>query len=481
MPHGFSDLQQWLRVSENAAPTPPSDDHQTAATLLDMGGGKHWVKEDKYNDFLEVYARCIDEQVRKHDRKKTNLRGISFAECRGEIFRFFVDFDIPARAPWEDEQYALLASTSIGVVRRFIDPTADDVDAYLGLVMATTEPKPKEDGTVKIGVHITFDGLVVDKEMALRMREMLIVDFSRDFGELLDHPTPDKVRDIIDASVYRQTASGLRMLGSVKTERCFSCSSRGAEERKVCTFCYDDHTGRRSGKNFLYKRIYTVHGIFGADGSRDCRDDVVKMYGESGLSNRETMKRASIRAPKGAVKCPYWRAPEGCPPLLPGGRARRDTMTEMPVDRDRTNKMFRGREVLHNSDARVSAMTSAVRDLHPKWCEVEARECFYLPASGMYIYKGHGMGAYWCRNKGDYHTNSSVYWCFEPRAGGKVHQRCFSMKEVPPGRSSCTCGLYRGSQSGLTKDAVTLLWPKSILVQPMLLQDGKRKRIADRL
>ena len=279
MSSGFASLQEWLYKDDNAKQTPPTDDPPPAATLLDMGGGKHWIKEDRYAEFLQVYASCIYRQVR--NAPNPNERGISLAECRGERFRYFVDFDIAATAPWRDEDYAALARTVIDVVRRFLDPLAPQLEALLGVVMATAPPVQKADGRVKVGVHVTFDKLIVDKEMALRMREVLIVAFERDFCEMLGHPTTEQVRDIIDASVYRQNVSGLRMLGSAKVTRCATCATLPAEERKTCLKCMDRNgKGWRHGKNFLFDRIYTIHGIFNADGTEAVSEFLVNEFTE---------------------------------------------------------------------------------------------------------------------------------------------------------------------------------------------------------
>ena len=131
----------------------------------------------------------------------------------------------------------------------------------------------------------------------------------------------------------------------------------------------------------------------------------------------------------------------------------------MPIDKNATKDLFKQREDLVKSDPRIDVMTAVVRRLRPQWKEVEPRDVFYLSASAMYIYKGHGNGAYYCCNKGGYHNSSGVYWCFESVGQGKVHQRCFCPKPDVSDTRQCACSAYRSGRRSLEKKETETLWP----------------------
>ena len=457
-------LKQWLR--ENNCLSYPQDESGSPPTVLDMGGGKYWITDSKYDAFLNRYADLVKNQVAQSREGlcvKSNP-AISLTECRGEVFRYFVDFDIVAPRPLEDARLAQLAEILTAVVVRFFLSGAEgQADRRTTLVLSCAPPLRKSEGSWKVGVHANFPEFFVTKDMALQMRELLVAEFMREFGPVLGGPSAELVRDIIDASVYRQPVSGLRMLGSAKVVRCETCRGN-PEQKKECLDCREHlvQNVRQHGKNWHAERNYTVHSVY--------RDGVIDpvMTSECNANFAKGVRLTSIRTPSGAVACADWAAPKGCPPILPppttkSGKAVAGESYEMKTDQEATKKLFKKREVLLPTDERVDCMLQSVRGLHSKWLAVDAREAFYLPDSGLYIFKGHGCGSYWCKNKRDYHQSSGVYWVFEPTGGGTVHQRCFCVKESIPQQTnpdaSQRCSVYRSRREQLHSKVGEKLWP----------------------
>lgn len=471
----IDELKLWMR---NEARFEPNGDDD-APTLLDMGGGKYYVSASKYPSFLQMYSGLIARQMQNSALGLVD-KAISLTECRGHIFRYFIDFDIVSPHAFEDTDYEMLAQVVMGTVRRFLDP--ERADTFMRMVLCTCPPVPKGD-QIKVGVHIHFPDLLVDKHMALQIREMLIVDFHRDIGPTIGTPSAERVRDIIDASVYRQPSNGLRMLGSAKVTSCVHCGGN-AELRNTCNVCIRSKAGagvEYMRKNYHRDRAYFVRsvyvsGLIDRDQTQSCKQRMLS-----------AVTLSSIRCPRRdadgpVVVCPAWKPSTACPPVIPaeqrnGGRTHAD-MAEMKADKEGTTKLFRDRQEIPHCDERVVCMRDAVRSLDANWAEVECRQAFYLPGSGNYVFKSHGIGSFWCKNKMDHHSSSSVYWCFEPRSGGKVYQRCFSQKEqCPRPHAPCKCSLFTSKMERLSKMQSSVLWPSRELVTPVSISARKRLKL----
>lgn len=85
----------------------------------------------------------------------------------------------------------------------------------------------------KTGVHLIWPELFVNTDMCLDMRETVIADLISVFGQ---RAAPfNSWRDVVDAAVYNK--SGLRMLGSRKTDKCTACNGKRKADGEDCGKC----------------------------------------------------------------------------------------------------------------------------------------------------------------------------------------------------------------------------------------------------
>ena len=82
---------------------------------------------------------------------------------------------------------------------------------------------------VKTGVHLIWPNIFVTRDDALNMRESIVVELEKEFGKRV-HPL-NSWQDVVDSSVYGSgntgtKGSGLRMLGSRKTDLCDICKGK---------------------------------------------------------------------------------------------------------------------------------------------------------------------------------------------------------------------------------------------------------------
>jgi hypothetical protein len=179
-----------------------------------LDGGKLDLTSD-YILFQELYTKyikfknCIVE-------KKTN------------VFRFFIDFDILSSNVIDINTYAVSAQNVLCNIYNI-----PDLKCIITKADNPKEIKKGDDVFIKQGYHFNWPDINVDKNVALRIRENILISLNTIYGKPETFFDPwDK---IIDKCVYDK--NGLRLVGS---DKCTYSDGKYTYENRVynyyCTY-----------------------------------------------------------------------------------------------------------------------------------------------------------------------------------------------------------------------------------------------------
>jgi hypothetical protein len=196
-------LYQWLRKENLWLTTcPPSPSH----VFLD--GGKALVSEDRYDDFILEYTKCIS----------ANIPQFAVERVSPLAFTMFVDLDLPTGVDHKS-------------IAAIVAKTVHNVLEYgKGTVIVCMKP----DIETKGGLHLIWEGCVVDKDTALCARSETIdrlVDV-----DLCSCPW----EKAYDGSLYGGT--GMRMLYAKKKD-----GSPGQEYIPCAIISFDPEENNKNG------------------------------------------------------------------------------------------------------------------------------------------------------------------------------------------------------------------------------------------
>jgi len=185
---------------------------------------------DREEIFLKYYAEA----------RMLGLRQF-FVETRTPVFRYFMDLDFKQPAELPPRSMEAAAFVVCRTLRRFWPGKAAG-DSFFRCVVSTTNYKlePARAGEevaskVKSGVHLIWPEIFLNDAMALDIRESVIADLQETFGPRAE-PAMNSWQDVVDLTVYK--GSGLRMIGSCKTETCPACKRKGVDEDgNTCKTC----------------------------------------------------------------------------------------------------------------------------------------------------------------------------------------------------------------------------------------------------
>ena len=224
------------------------------ATHVTMNNGRFHIPDDKEEEFLRWYALSVTQNLR-----------VWFVEQLTPVLRYFVDLDFAQLVGIPERTMEAVAKCVQQCVRSFYRDVDNDGESFivkqfgeqdversdgtkkiygtratvdsssvLTAIVCTTnykfiKPKDGKPEMVKTGVHILWPNLYVTRDDALEIRESIIVALEKDFGKRV-HPL-NPWNDVVDSSVYGSgnsgtKGSGLRMVGSRKTDICDNCKGR---------------------------------------------------------------------------------------------------------------------------------------------------------------------------------------------------------------------------------------------------------------
>ena len=201
-------------------------------THLLLNGGKLCIPNDYYEDFLKKYTLDL-----------INENSNFICESRNELFKFMIDLDFLEKSSISTEKILFFVFKIINILQLIINNDKNIFSCYVCL----TQPLEKDNKTsikIKTGVHLVFPNLIVNKEISLQIRNILVYYFKYTLSDWVN----TSWEQIIDESIYKQ--NGLRMIGSSKIEKCKNCKKD--TECKVC------NNTRKVNQNRYYVPIFYI-------------------------------------------------------------------------------------------------------------------------------------------------------------------------------------------------------------------------------
>ena len=201
-------------------------------THLLLNGGKLHIPNEHYEDFLKKYTLDLISE-------NPNF----ICESRNELFKFMIDLDFLENVSLGIEKIMFFVFKIINILQLIINDEKNIFSCYVCL----TQPLEKDNRTsikIKNGVHLIFPNLIVNKDIGLQIRNILVYYFKHTLNNYVNTDWSQ----IIDESIYKQ--NGLRMIGSSKIERCKNCKKN--DDCKIC------NNTRKINQNRYYVPIFYV-------------------------------------------------------------------------------------------------------------------------------------------------------------------------------------------------------------------------------
>ena len=351
-------LIRWLYSCDKVVNT---QDRNVTHFMLD--GGKLDLSQD-YEVFQQIYAKNISEKN-------------CIVELKTNIFKLFVDFDVLTTEDFDISKYVKIIQDTIKDIY--------NIDTLCILTFANKEKRCKRESKeyIKKGYHLHWPEILVNKEIANKIRNMIIVRFTTIFGKVQEFY--ENWEKIIDKTVYEH--NGLRLLGADK------CSIS-------------------DGKRNYEDRVYIVHSVYlGNEYSKE----LTEVYKENTL---KALKDTSLRSFETDItKC--------------------DMLPEYVSEEEYTHETsgFDLVEKNSNIDKAIRrffvnyACGYRLEDLR-KIIKIKDKEIYIIESKSKY-----------CQNISDYHSNNHIFFkitpfgfcqrCRSDRMGNFGCCREYSSKVVP--------------------------------------------------
>lgn len=351
-------LIRWLYSCDKIVKT---GDRKVTHFMLD--GGKIDLTED-YEIFQQIYAKNIKEKN-------------CIVELKTDIFKLFIDFDVLTSEDFDISKYIKIIQETINDIY--------GIETICIITYANRDKCVKRDSLeyIKKGFHFHWPEILVNKEIAIRIRSMIIVRFTTIFGKVPEFY--ENWEKIIDKSVYEH--NGLRLLGADK------CSIS-------------------DGIKTYEERVYIVHSVYSG---KEYSDELTKNYKENSL---KALKDTSLRSYETEItKC--------------------NVLPDYTSDDEYTNESS-GFDIIEkdtNVDKAIKrffanyAYGYRLEDLR-KIIKIKDKEIYIIESKSKY-----------CQNIDDYHSNNHIFFkitpfgfcqrCRSERMGNFGCCRDYSSKVVP--------------------------------------------------
>ena len=347
-----------------------------------LDGGKLDLTDD-YDLFQGLYV--------KHIKCKNCI-----VEKKTSIFRFFIDFDILSVTDVDINIYAVC-------VHNVMASIYGDTNLKCIITKADNIKKVKKGDTVYIkqGYHFNWPDVLVDKCIALRIRENILVSINTIFGK------PESFYDswdkIIDKCVYDK--NGLRLVGS---DKCTYSDGKYTYENRVYNYstCY---IGNKSSD--VYDEIY--------------KTDLLKVIQDTSIRTSETNITTFHNLPE------YEETEED---FLQDKSGNFNLLSNESSQRNNILKFFKN----HVEGYRLEDIRGILKS--------NKYDTLYLI----------NTKSKYCQNKCGYHANNHIYFKLTP-AG--ICQMCMSENDGEPDTTGAVinCKNFESKRIPLTHDIKTSL------------------------
>ena len=295
----------------------------------------------------------------------------------------------------------------------------------------------------KTGIHLLWPDLYVTSESVWDMRESVIADLARTFGQRGGPMNP--WRDVVDLAVYK-ACTGLRMMGSRKTDSCPMC--KGKRGPSPCGKC-----GNRGKVDA--GRPYAPLFATDSDGRRD-KDREDEYRGNYYKLLIDTKIRYKGPATAG------FALPPGAPTFATSNQTKPHTLDKSGHEKT----------------------TVAARQLPPESPEHEAVQSFFRETTSHYsgvvveslkrskdkelLVHVTGTNCRYCQNIGRSHKSNRIYFIITTRG---VVQRCHDPTDVLDGEMKYgLCRDYASTAVPLPPSVSGVLFPDTTIDIPQVLR-----------
>ena len=449
-----------LEIKSWEKPQPGSATRQP--THVTMNNGRFHIPDKDEAEFLRWYALSVSLNKR-----------LWFVEQLTPVFRYFVDLDFAQLVGIPERAIEATAKTVQLTLRNFFPSLNDNDETVMTSNGETRNSKPEDalraivcttnykyikakDGKpemVKTGVHILWPNIFLTRDDALDIRESLVVQLEQEFGKRV-HPL-NSWQDVVDSSVYGSgnsgtKGSGLRMVGSRKTDICNDCKGKKKKANEGrCNTCLGN--GRLdTGRPYFPMCVLDTYSN---------RDHVAEEYYRQNIHALivETKTRTTFTS---RPEYPSFIVPEHAPKHLSSSNRKRGRTSLAEKDAnagiikplDSSLKTSTKHE-LRNSEPEWDLILSIVRGLG-KYKDVTLSKITMNSKKSQYVVHVSGEMCRYCHNVKREHISNRIYFVID--ASG-IAQRCHDGATEPTD----------DMQYGLCKDYVGLLGriPQSLVAQ----------------
>ena len=438
-------------------------------TTIKLSGSAGFMLHLSEDVFLRLYSYAYTQGFRMH-----------WVEQRTTVFRLFMDLDFKQPEGIPAASIERVAHVVARTVKTFFPASANTrlvcaatmykVEQCSGCICACTSeargacllchgsgctgrradsmPCDKCKGSFpvkrKTGIHLLWPELYVTSEAVWDMRESVIADLAKTFGQRGGPMNP--WRDVVDLAVYK-ACTGLRMMGSRKTDTCPLC--KGKRGPSPCGKC-----GNRGKVDA--GRPYAPLFATDSEGHRD--------------KEREDGYRANYYSLLVDTKIRY-RGPATAGFALPLGAPTFATSNQtkpLSLDRGGHEKTTPTARLIAPESPEHEAVQSFFRDTKPVQYAGVVVESVKRSKDKELLVHVTGTNCRYCQNIGRNHRSNRIYFLVTTRG---VVQRCHDPTDVLDSEMKYgLCRDYASTAMPLPPAISSILFPDTTLDIPLILR-----------
>jgi len=313
-----------------------------------------------------------------------------------------------------------------------------------------TDPSGNKIAQVKTGVHLHWPNFYVTSLQALHIRESVLVDLTEAFGHR-DVVSMNSWDDVVDQSVYSKVngggGSGLRMLGSYKTEKCDKCKNKKRVAEAPCdeclgngyVICKDDQG--RPGRPYM---MLCVLGEPNAEGHIE-RDLHMEMAYKNDMHRLILDTKIRTERTEATLHCGF-DLPTGAPTY----------MAEVGNKR-KHSAIARNERVVDPKDSTHAELQKVIREAFgPLYAHIMVTKIAKTKAQYT-VSRVTGLNCKYCQNIGREHVSNNIYFVVTKNG---VTQRCYDTGGLTPEMKHGICKEYASSEMPLPLSSISILWPE---------------------
>src|SRR5271156_3636972 len=229
---------------------------KSQATHFALHGGMLCVPDDQYERFLERYSSSVNVGAE-----------ISLHENVHRLFPLFIDVDFVFTtanlAELNVSDIMFRVQRLIAGCLPFDGNLFSSNDQYYALVSMPSYAKKQHKDVYKVGMHVVWPSLIVEVDTARKMCWYLCKKLNTSDALNTNIYAQKNWFKIIDFGIWDKRALnqvGLRMLGSVKFEKCACTKVRERQPVPRCEVCF-------GAKRVCIGRVYNFIGAYDTHGN----------------------------------------------------------------------------------------------------------------------------------------------------------------------------------------------------------------------